>query len=235
MKNSRLSFRIALDTVLVVLFSLLYKKNAVSLAFHEIVGLFVLALTLLHFVIGSRLVTNTLGKLADKNTSGRTKAIAIIDIVMLALLVFLLIDSILISKKLFPFSKTTFWIPMHFFTASLLLILFGIHLGMHLPMITRKWHMGKALCIILSVVMVIAGGYCLLSGNLFSWLKAPFSQMVAHQGNGGGMMKGQAPSFSFLLLIQSFLKAFSQMLLFAVVTEGIALLAKRKKRTSLQA
>ena len=68
MKSVRMKFRLLIDAFLIIVFAFLYKKNAISLPFHEGAGLAILVLSLLHFLIGSRFVTSVTKRLCNHTT-----------------------------------------------------------------------------------------------------------------------------------------------------------------------
>lgn len=192
MKSVRMKFRLLIDAFLIIVFAFLYKKNAISLPFHEGAGLAILVLSLLHFLIGSRFVTSVTKRLCNHTTPWQSKVMCIVDILLLLSTIFMLIDSVLISRSIFPFGLKEFWTPMHFFVSAIMLMMIGCHLGLHAPMLIKRWKVSKPMLWGFSIAIAIGGGYGLYKSKMGKFLSAPFLSSGEHGAGGKGLRTGEA-------------------------------------------
>ena len=192
--------KLILDILMFVTLMLLYSKNVISLTFHELTGLIVLFVMLFHVLINGKWVCAVTKKMFDKSFSVRTKFLWVMDFLLLICTLAMLVTSFLISKALLPnfLGGHNSLIPFHFFFAALLVILLGIHVGLHFKyianVISKKKKQRKATkitAIIAAVLIAVAGIYSISTTSYIRWIKAPFSttQIQGH-GSGNGQRQG---------------------------------------------
>ena len=87
-----------LDLVLVVLLVLLYNKNVISMAFHEVGGLILCGLFLIHKGLNLSWIKAVGKKLFTPGVSGRSKAMMYLDIALLVCFVLIAASGLAISK-----------------------------------------------------------------------------------------------------------------------------------------
>lgn len=200
------TFRMILDTIMAVLLVLMYKKNVLTLTFHEVGGIFVCLLVIIHIMVNRSWIAGITKTFCRKGTPAKQRVLWIVDTLFALDFLAILITGIGVSKKVLPqfaFISGS-GIPYHEFFGGIALILLGIHLGLH-----WKWIKGmfggnkkenKAVRIIASVVLVAAlgfGSYSLAASSVGQWLIGPFgnTQQTAamHEHGGPGMGNGNGP------------------------------------------
>jgi ABC-type methionine transport system permease subunit len=248
MKNKN-KWKLLLDAAMVVVFSILYSKSVISLAFHEVAGLVILGVALIHVLLNWKWVVGMTKKIFSKNLPAKTRVLYIVDFLLLVCVIVMIVTSLLISKKLFGTSigNHSSLNPLHFCTAAIMLILIGVHLGLHFSYIKTTLAGPKTMRkIVLVILLVLAaaccvyGVYTLANSSFIRWISAPFSAgnagaghgpgMGTGMGPGNGMGKGTPPAFSFLNLVKVFCQFFSVVMLSAIVTYGLTFCFGRKKQ-----
>lgn len=196
--------KISLDCVMAVILVLLYNSHVFALAFHEIAGLFIFCLFVIHVLLNRKWVTSITSKLFNKTLSPRVRIGYAVDLLLLISFVMIIISGILISQVLFPslaMGKDSPWRNIHQFTAAVALILVGIHLGLHWGFISGMFKkmvklpskITKPVSIVLLVAILAFGLYSLETSSFTGWLTAPFlvseSRTEAQSGSNGAEEK----------------------------------------------
>lgn len=243
--------KLILDFLMFVTLMLLYSKNVISLTFHELAGLIVIFVMLFHVLINGKWVCAVTKKMLDKNFPARTKILWVTDFLLLINTLAMLVTSFLISKALLPnfLGGHNSLIPFHFFFAALLVILLGIHVGLHFKyianVISKKKKQRKATkitAIIAAVLIAVAGIYSISTTSYMRWIKAPFSttQIQGH-GSGNGQRQGggqhgkpQEPQkISAKKVAGVFGTTTAMTLLFGIMAFTVEECVDRKKRKSI--
>lgn len=171
--------KLALDAVMLVLLVLMYKKQVVSLAFHEIGGLALFGLVLVHLLVNARWIGSATMRLFAKGTPGLVRARYIVDALLLISFLAVGVTGILISKVVFNVHVAGNAQTLHDFTAALSVLFMGVHLGLHADYIFGKLlrkGANKAAKIVFAIVlaaMIAFGGYSLFSSSFVSFLASP--------------------------------------------------------------
>ena len=231
--------KIILDFVLIILCCTIFSKNSISLAYHEIVGLTLGVLFLVHIVFNRKWIPAAIKKLSDKNYSAKNKVLLVIDILLIMFWIAVIVTGVLVSKKVFAFSLN-YLNPYHFFFAAVSLILTGIHIGFHFDYLHN--YIKKAirlndkqyniLNVFLSIVIVVMAIYFLKNSSFMNWLQAPFrvAELRAMHGGGAGNIGtagGRPPQvFSVAKLISNILMTFSICGVTSVITNLVLKLKK---------
>ena len=214
--------KIALDFILIIVLCTIFSKNSISLLYHEVVGIILGVLFIVHVVFNRKWIPAVIKKLGDKNYSVKNKVLLVVDILLILFWLAVITTGVLVSKKVFGFSKS-FLNPYHFFLASVALILTGVHIGFHFDylcnaiknVIKLNDKQFKVLNVILSVVIIAMAIYFLKNSSFLNWLQAPFriAELRAMHGEGAGgagMVGGRPPQvFSATKLIKNILMTFS--------------------------
>ena len=204
------TFKIIFDVVLALGTVLLYKKNVLGLGFHELAGIAICVLFIVHNLINRKWIAAVTKNLFSKTTPAKTRMEYIVDVLLCLSFLGVLITGIGISKKYlsalaFLGNKGKIW---HFFFSGCALILTGIHVGLH-----WKWISGTILgknkdnvpkpvhiiCIVIFVAMMVGGCYALCTSSMKRWISAPFTSSVSPQGQGvqkDQMMKERGSNFN---------------------------------------
>lgn len=179
------TFKIILDAVMALVLMFMYKKSVLGLTFHELAGVGVCLLFIVHILLNRKWVTAATKALFTKGTPGKVRACYIVDLLIALSFLGLLITGLGISKIVF---KPIAFLgnagnPWHFMFGGLSLILLGVHLGLHWDWIKAsvlKFYAKapKAVHAILTAVAACFSGfgvYALATSSVGRWLKAPFT------------------------------------------------------------
>ena len=100
MKANKSVLKLILDGAMLVVIALMYKKSIISLEFHEIAGLIVLGVTLIHVIINYKWVSGITIRLFNKNLPIKTRFQYFFDLLLIIDVILLLISSLKISRVL---------------------------------------------------------------------------------------------------------------------------------------
>ena len=186
-KQTRI-LKLALDAVMLILLVLMYRKQVISIAFHEIGGLALIGLFVIHHLVNAKWIGATTRRLFAKSTPGLVRARYIVDALLLLAFLAIGITGIFISKVVFSFHVQGNFKTLHYFASALAIILMGVHLGLHADYIFGKLikqganKVAKiALCVVLAA-MVAFGGYSLFTTSFISFLAAPLQSASLSHG-----------------------------------------------------
>lgn len=193
--NKKNLLKIVLDIGMMVVLALMYSKMAINLTFHELGGLILLGVFVIHILINHKWVSAITKKLFNKSIPLRTKFAYAVNLCLLIVFLLVGISGIFISKILFHIStgNQMVWRTVHYTSAALALILIGIHLGLHYHFLTGMFKkiiplpqkIGKGAGLALTCILFIYGCYSLSATSFINWLTMPFTAGQAG-GNIGG-------------------------------------------------
>jgi len=186
-KTARI-LKLILDAVMLILLVLMYKKQVISMEFHEIGGLALIGLFLIHHLVNAKWIGAVTRRLFAKGTPGLVRARYIVDALLLVAFLAVGVTGVLISKVVFSLHVAGNFKTLHYFASALAIVLMGVHLGLHADYIFGKLlrkganRIAKiALCTVLAV-MIAFGGYSLFTTSFVRYLAAPLQMTVAMQG-----------------------------------------------------
>ncbi|HWQ06822.1 MAG TPA: DUF4405 domain-containing protein [Feifaniaceae bacterium] len=172
-------FKLILDAVMLILLVLMYRKQAISIAFHEIGGLALVGLFIIHHLVNGKWIAAVTKRLFSKQTSGYARTCYIVNVLLLLAFLTVGVTGVLISKVVFSIHVSGNFKTLHYFSSALAVILMGVHLGLHADYIFGKLlkkgtnKIAKiALAVVLAAVLAF-GGYSLFTSNFVSFLTAP--------------------------------------------------------------
>lgn len=187
--------KISLDVVMAVILILMYNSKVVSLNFHEIGGLFVCGLFLIHKLINWKWIAAVSKKLFSKDLNIKLRLGYIVDFLLLISMTAILVSGIFISKivfRNFSLNVSGNWRTVHYCASAVSLILVGIHLGLHWNFVTgifKKYvkipsMIAKPVSILLVIAVVAYGSYNIVTTSFTQWLTMPFTagQMGSFEG-----------------------------------------------------
>lgn len=187
--------KISLDVVMAVILFLMYNSKVVSLNFHEIGGLFVCGLFLIHKLINWKWIAAVSKKLFTKDLNIKLRLGYIVDFLLLISMTAILVSGIFISKIVFrnlSMNVSGIWRTLHYCVSAVSLILVGIHLGLHWNFVTgifKKYvkipsMIAKPVSILLVIAVVAYGSYNIVTTSFTQWLTMPFTagQMGSFEG-----------------------------------------------------
>lgn len=188
--------KLVLDFCMVITLTLMYNKMVINLTFHELGGLILIGVMLIHVLINWKWVAVISKRLYNKTIPLKTKLGYLINTLLLIAFLLIGLSGIMISKILFQISVNSEipWKTIHYSASSFALILIGIHLGLHTQFIFNKMNkinpipqkIRKMIGVILSIVIVSFGGYFMVNSSFISWLLMPFSVQQMERGFEGG-------------------------------------------------
>lgn len=194
MKPVKKWMKLLLDAVLFILLMLMYRKQAVSMAFHEIGGLALIALFVVHHVLNGKWIVAVSGKLFTKGLPNQTRISYLVDALMLIAFLCVGVSGALISKTVFSFHvRDGAWKTLHYFCSALSLLLIGVHVGLHMTYLFGWMHQ-RGTCIriagvTIALALVATGVYSLATTSYFRWLSMPFTSSA--MGEPGGTQRGE--------------------------------------------
>lgn len=201
-KGVKLGAKIALDVVMFLILVFLYKAKVLTLTYHEVAGIGILLVFLIHCLFNWRWIANNAKKLFSKETPARVKFSYWISIALVVSFLLIVISGVFISKVLFKAQieslaiDTSVFRTIHLFFSAVSLILVGIHIGLYWGMVKgffkKKWKVPEAIakpvCYVLLAVIVIFGAYSVPTSGFGQWLICPVVPM--HHGHGDHGEKG---------------------------------------------
>ena len=178
-----------LDVVLLLLLVFMYRKMAISMAFHEIGGLALFALFVVHHLFNGKWSVAVTKRFFLKETPIRTRVQYVLSILLFIDFLLILLSGVLMSKVVFSFKvHGGAWKTIHYFCAALAVLLCGVHGGLHGKYLFGKLLKKKPLKICLSLLLACTlafGVYSLTTTSFLQWLGMPFTASVS-QGQGRG-------------------------------------------------
>ncbi len=197
----RNSWKLLVDVVMIILFLTMYKKRIISIEFHEIMGLLVFAIVLIHLFFNRKLFIASAKKFNKIKT--KTKLRYLVDVILLVDFVLVVITGIMISKVLFSFGYFGIWKFIHNFLAAFALILVGIHIGLEWDtfysmvrkVIGLPKNPSKTAIIVISLLILVGGAFSMANSSFADWLSGPFTYDSHNfhgdgHGNGLGLERG---------------------------------------------
>lgn len=194
--------KISLDIIMAIVFVLLYNKMVIyGITFHEVAGLAIGAVFIVHIALNWRWAKQVTLNIFRKKISHKTRIGYVVDILLLLAVVYIIVSGILISKVVFRnlhFGNDMFFRSTHISVSYAALLLIGIHLGLHwdwvmstVKRIFRIAHMKKVWDYIAKAAVIIVllfGLYSMYSTSYFT--KLPIVQEFAGGGERPGHDKG---------------------------------------------
>lgn len=197
--TTMLRVKISLDIIMAVLLLMLYQKRTISMSFHEIAGLVLFGLFLIHNLLNRSWIKAVTLKLFQKSTSLKLRISWIINVLLFLSMTGIIVTGIMISKTLPIHVGRWFGAQQwHYFLAAISIILMGIHLGLHWSfmkgIMSRVSFLQKKISIIVGVgVLVVAltwGSYSLFTGSFVRWVTGPFTEQSFQKGDQAGEFQG---------------------------------------------
>ncbi len=179
MKPMKKWIKVVLDAVLLAGLVLMYRKQALGLSFHEIGGLALIGLFLIHHVFNGKWIKAVTGKLFRKATPTRTRVLYLLDVLLAIAFLLIGVSGALISKQVFHFDvHRGQWKTLHYFCSAVALVLSGVHIGLHASYLFGFLKKRKALkiaaCALLALICAY-GVFSMARTSFFGWLAQPFA------------------------------------------------------------
>lgn len=192
--------KLILDILMFIVLVILFKKNALGMAFHEIAGLSLLAVFIFHKIINRKWIVSVSGRLFQKNLAPKVRFQFIIDCLMLICFILIGLSGAMISKVVFSFhNNAMIWKVLHYFCAALVLVLSGIHIGLHMPFFASVFCGNGKMKPVLRVGLIVLttaisayGIFNLIDSSFTRWISMPFS--ISQAAGDHGPMPEQSGS-----------------------------------------
>jgi hypothetical protein len=186
-----------LDIIMIITSVLLYNSHVLLLNFHEIAGISILGVFIIHCLLNGKWIAAVTGKLFSRTLPAKTVFSYWVTALLAISFLGIVISGVLFSKVLFPGIAEAVgdgpWRIIHVFLSALSLILLGIHLGLYWDFVkkmTKKAiRLPKVVTNVLVYVLLIAvigyGAYNVVTTNFVAWLASPFTGETGGHGGGG--------------------------------------------------
>lgn len=184
--------KIILDVIMSVLLFLMYSKNVINISFHELGGLIVCGLFIIHMGLNRKWIVVISKRLFDKSLRTKTKIGYVVNLMLLISMSFIAVSGIMISKTLFngAMNGGGFWKMGHYFASAMAIIFVGIHIGLHWSFIKNMFKkilkippsVAKPLGVLCLVAMLAYGGYSSATSDFAKWLISPFTMSTVQKG-----------------------------------------------------
>lgn len=182
--NVKNTVKLTLDVIMLLIVALLYEKRVISMSFHEIAGLGIFFLFLIHLVFNQKWIKHVSKRILDKTLPRKTKLGYIVNCLLLISWILVGVSGAFISKVVFHFNVGgMLWKTVHYTSAAVSLILLGVHIGLHGAWIkgilskSTLWmkRTAKPIGVACLVVVLLFGVYSVKTTNLIQWLAMPIT------------------------------------------------------------
>jgi hypothetical protein len=163
--------KIFIDIIMFIVFIILMFLNFTGILLHEILGISLFLLTLIHIYLNRKFLFGV--KLSNPNINNKMKFKFILDWLMTALMITLTITGVLISKYLFTFIYANVS-DLHNYLAVIELGLILIHLSLNLNLVYTVLKVKNKIPLIMISILGFVGFYSyIIYHNIFLINKKP--------------------------------------------------------------
>ena len=164
-----------LDIFLLLGFVLLYDKNALGMNLHEIIGLVIGGVVIIHLALNFNWIIGISKKLFSKKITNRVRLTYILNLLLFLCVALIILAGVFISKTIFTniSSKNQIWKVIHIGVSNLALALIGIHIGLNWTWVINiskkvfkfslKEKINKVISTFLVIAILIFGSYNIYS------------------------------------------------------------------------
>ena len=200
--------KLILDIAMLIVLLLSFRHNSINQSFHEIAGFALMGGVLLHLMLNRKQIAGVSRRFFRQKLPVKTRIGCIVNVLLLCCFIAVGISGAMISKVVFSLNGGAIWKTVHYFASALLLILLGIHLGLHLSFFanTVGRHIklpraaARALCIVLTLGIFAWGCRSIVSTSFVQWLSIPFAASetgsAGARGNGFEGHDSEAPALN---------------------------------------
>ena len=140
--NNKNMLKIILDIIMTIVFLMLMSISITGINLHEILGLGILALFIIHNILNWTFTKNISKRVFKNRLRTRVKVMYFLAIALLIDMIVMAVSGLLISKTILTSiaaKNTDLWTSIHISSAYLGLVLISIHVGMHWNSIMRAF------------------------------------------------------------------------------------------------
>lgn len=129
-----------LDISMILIYILLMNFNFTGALLHEILGLFIWSLYLLHLIFNKRWIISVTKNFTKIIIKAKTRFIYILDILLFFTMIILTVSGISISIELFPFlnNNIEFWKNIHTISSNVGILIMTLHIVTHFSFFERQ-------------------------------------------------------------------------------------------------
>ena len=170
--------KIILDIFMLIIFILLMNLKLTGLVFHEIFGITIGLVVIIHLLLNKKWIKSIGSNLKNKNLNKRSKVMFYLNIFTCISLLVLIITGILISRYILTSITVTnlsVITTIHTFSANLSLALICIHIGIHLDYLINSF---KNIIINKKLVLKLTLTFAIIIA-----LYIPISKYVSNNGS----------------------------------------------------
>lgn len=162
--------RYILDAVLLVLMMVLLLFDVTGDLVHEVIGIVMFVLAIVHCVLNRRWFKSIPRALGDSKGHGRRTFLVICDLILIVSMTICAISSVFVSLSLFSAVKTmgsrAAWVVLHDSSAYVAFAVMSLHFGLHWRAFARYIHagfssmrpaLGKVAAVVMTVFVVALG------------------------------------------------------------------------------
>ena len=174
-------FKLALDIIMLLLSVTFFNKSLISLSYHEIAGLILIGIFVLHIVINTKMISAMCKKFVK--VPAEIKVGVVVDLLLILCFAWIGISGIMISKTILTGISSNHMVFKlgHMFAGGLSVVLLGVHIGLHIC--HRRFPAAAA--VLLSAVILCGGVYGTVNSSQLRWLSIPFSAALSSGEEGG--------------------------------------------------
>lgn len=200
--------KLLLDVGMGVLLFTLFSTSFAGLAFHEITGLVIFGMVVIHLILNWRWIWTFTKKLFSKNIPFKTRFGYVLNILLMISFTMIIVTGIMISRTILVglLPRMADAQVMHYFFSALSLVIVGIHTGLHWDFI--KVMFGRLVKVPAKVGLVLSsaalvsilafGSYSLITSRFTQWIAGPVIGTISNsgefEGRGPGRHNGELPS-----------------------------------------
>jgi hypothetical protein len=193
--------KLLLDVAMAVLLFTLFSTSIAGLAFHELTGLVIFGMVVIHLLLNWKWIWTFTKKLFSRNVPFKTRFGYILNILLMISFTMIIITGIMISKTVLVgvLPRVADAQVMHYFFSALSLVIIGVHTGLHWDFIKAMFgklvkvptKVGLVLSSALLVSILAFGSYSLITSRFTQWIAGPVLGEVLHSGESEGRGSGR--------------------------------------------
>jgi len=200
--------KLMLDIVMAVLLFTLFSTSVAGLAFHEVTGLVIFGMAVIHLILNWKWIWTFTKKFFSKGIPFKTRFGYVLNVLLLISFTMIIVTGIMISRTVLVgfLPRVADAQVMHYFFSALSLVIVGIHTGLHWDFIKTMFgkliKMPAKLGFVLSTVALVSilafGSYSLVTSRFTQWIAGPvlgtLNPSGELEGRGSGRQHGNLPS-----------------------------------------
>ncbi|MBK5211617.1 MAG: DUF4405 domain-containing protein [Coriobacteriia bacterium] len=161
--KSKTSAKVFLDGIMLVLLTLLYSYRVISPTFHEVGGLALGGMFIIHCMVNVAWISGISKRITSGRLPKKTVLKWVVDVLLAVFMIFIIVSGVFISITVLTniTSSSTIWRSLHVPISIIGLILAGIHLGLGWTTVqkTIRIKLSTAVSSVLCLLLVAGGAF----------------------------------------------------------------------------